>query len=159
MRSQPPLTGKNRAQGHRVAPDGLIARGMARLLPKFLAPGEYNDQRGKYRKFCYIPSKFLSNSQTSSVIIRNISKEGAFIETRQPLQIGQEITLTVPFSFFAFPLTVPGLLKILPQAYRGYSEARILSRTRSLGEKTVSGRAQVKGCRSTPGGSVQRGCQ
>jgi hypothetical protein len=121
------LTVKSREQDHHFTLDNLISRGMVRLFLNLQSSEKSVDQRNKHRKFCYIPSKFFSQNQTNSVLIKNISKDGAFIETQHALQIGQKITLTVPFSFFDRSLIVTG--EIIRSAPSGYGVRFNLSKT------------------------------
>lgn len=127
MKPRTRLTGKTRKQAHHFTLDDLISKGMARLFLNLRSSGEALDKRDKHRKFCHIPSKFISQNQADSVLIKNISKDGAFIETPHSFQIGQKITLTVPFSFFDLPVIVPG--KIIRSTPSGYGVRFTVSET------------------------------
>ena len=67
-----------------------------------------NEKRANARKSCNIPINFAIYDRVYSDHIKNISPNGLFIETRKPLLVGDEITMTFRLEGFDKPLKIKG---------------------------------------------------
>lgn len=64
------------------------------------------NKRSKQRSVCYIISEYTANDIKHPVIIKNLNKNGAFIESRSALTIGDDIMLTFPIHYLDPPIKV-----------------------------------------------------
>lgn len=55
---------------------------------------QQNDQRGDERVPCLIPVDFTTQDRVYRDFIQNLSNGGIFIETREPLSVGEAVSLT-----------------------------------------------------------------
>ncbi|MBN1843618.1 MAG: PilZ domain-containing protein [Deltaproteobacteria bacterium] len=65
-------------------------------------------QRKHPRKDCHMAVDYTAGDRTFKDFIRNLSAGGAFIETRTPFSIGQEMTLTFSHANNSKPIKITG---------------------------------------------------
>ena len=68
----------------------------------------FEDKRMGVRKACNIPVNYASRNKISVGQIKNISKIGIFIETHQPLTIGEEIMMSFNIQEYDRPIKIKG---------------------------------------------------
>jgi Tfp pilus assembly protein PilZ len=92
------------SEEHQVA---LLKKGQQLLSKEKRAP----------RKSCKIPVKYTTFDRMYSDHIMNISKSGAFIETRRPIFVGEEILIDFKIEGLHKTLRIPG--KVAQASNRG----------------------------------------
>jgi hypothetical protein len=75
-----------------------------RLLSRLLNSWEKRDQRKNPRMPCRIITEFFVNDQEHKGVMRNISLDGAFIESRHDLAVNQHIAQSFFFPNFEIPI-------------------------------------------------------
>ena len=75
-----------------------------RTLSKLLNSWEKRDQRLNPRIPCRIITEYVVNEKEYKGIMRNISLDGAFIETRHELEVDQKIAQSFFFPNFEIPI-------------------------------------------------------
>ena len=65
-----------------------------RTLLKYLEEKHIAGRRKYLRKTYFMEVNFATPNRVSSGYIQNISSDGLFVETREPLSVGQQITLS-----------------------------------------------------------------
>jgi hypothetical protein len=75
-----------------------------RVLSRLLNTWEKRDQRRHPRMPCSIITEYLVNDQEHKGVMRNISIDGAFIETRHELAVKQQIAQSFFFPNFEIPI-------------------------------------------------------
>ena len=68
----------------------------------------FEDKRMGVRKACNIAVSYATRNQISAGQIKNISKTGIFIETHQPLIIGEEIMMSFNIQGYDRPIKIKG---------------------------------------------------
>ena len=66
------------------------------------------EKRRDIRRSCTIPVNYAVNDRVFSNQITNISANGLFIETRRPLEIGEEVIMAFKLEGFDKPLKLRG---------------------------------------------------
>jgi len=66
------------------------------------------EKRSSTRKVCRIPVRYKYNEHIYNSFVINISREGCFIETPQPLQIGEKILLEIQMDGEDQPIEING---------------------------------------------------
>ena len=66
------------------------------------------EKRSSTRKVCRIPVRYNYNERIYNDFIINISREGCFIETQKPLQIGEKILLEIQMDGDDQPIEING---------------------------------------------------
>ncbi|MBW2439693.1 MAG: PilZ domain-containing protein [Deltaproteobacteria bacterium] len=89
-----------------------------RLLSRLLNSWEKRDQRKNPRMPCRIITEFFVNDQEQKGVMRNISLDGAFIESRHDLSVNQHIAQSFFFPNFEIPIRSNS--KIVWIASRGF---------------------------------------
>lgn len=68
------------------------------------------------RKPLFVPVNFSSEGRAYQDFIRNISTEGVFIDTRVPLQVGQQISMVFPLPSRAKEIKISGeVVRVSPE--------------------------------------------
>ena len=75
-----------------------------RMLSRLLNTWEKRDQRRNPRIPCSIITQYLVNDQEHKGVMRNISIDGAFIETQHELTVNQQIAQSFFFPNFEIPI-------------------------------------------------------
>jgi hypothetical protein len=75
-----------------------------RVLSRLLNTWEKRDQRRNPRMPCSIITQYLVNDQEHKGVMRNISIDGAFIETQHELAVNQQIAQSFFFPNFEIPI-------------------------------------------------------
>ena len=75
-----------------------------RVLSRLLNTWEKRDQRRHPRMPCSIITEYSVNDQEHKGIMRNISLDGAYIETRHELAVKQQIAQSFFFPNFEIPI-------------------------------------------------------
>ena len=75
-----------------------------RVLSRLLNTWEKRDQRRHPRMPCSIITEYFVNDQEHKGVMRNISLDGAFIETRHELAVQQQIAQSFFFPNFEIPI-------------------------------------------------------
>ena len=75
-----------------------------RVLSRLLNSWEKRDQRTHPRTPCRIITEYIVADQNCKGIIRNISQDGAFIESRHELAVNQHIAQSFFFPNFEIPI-------------------------------------------------------
>lgn len=75
-----------------------------RVLSRLLNTWEKRDQRKNPRMPCSIITEYLANGQEHKGVMRNISLDGAFIETQHELRVNQQIAQSFFFPNFEIPI-------------------------------------------------------
>ena len=75
-----------------------------RVLSRLLNTWEKRDQRRNPRMPCSIITEYLVNDQEHKGVMRNISLDGAYIETRHELAVDQQIAQSFFFPNFEIPI-------------------------------------------------------
>ena len=75
-----------------------------RALSRLLNSWEKRDQRKNPRMPCRIITEFFVNDQEYKGVMRNISLDGAFIESRHDLAVNQHIAQSFFFPNFEIPI-------------------------------------------------------
>jgi len=75
-----------------------------RMLSKLLNSWEKRDQRRNPRIPCRIITEYVISEEAHKGIMRNISIDGAFIESRHELEVDQQITQSFFFPNFEIPI-------------------------------------------------------
>jgi Tfp pilus assembly protein PilZ len=68
----------------------------------------FKDKRADIRKACDIPINFAMHNRVYSKQIKNISRNGLFIETQGPFIVGDEILMSFHLEGFKKPLKIRG---------------------------------------------------
>jgi hypothetical protein len=89
-----------------------------RVLSRLLNRWEKRDQREHPRMPCRIITEYMVNDQDRKGVIRNISQDGAFIESRHELAVNQHIAQSFFFPNFEIPIRSNS--KIVWVASRGF---------------------------------------
>ena len=89
-----------------------------RMLSRLLNSWEKRDQRKNPRMPCRIITEFFVNDQEYKGVMRNISLDGAFIESRHELAVNQHIAQSFFFPNFEIPIRSNS--KIVWTASRGF---------------------------------------
>jgi hypothetical protein len=89
-----------------------------RMLSRLLNRWEKRDQREHPRMPCRIITEYMVNDQDRKGVIRNISQDGAFIESRHELAVNQHIAQSFFFPNFEIPIRSNS--KIVWVASRGF---------------------------------------
>jgi Tfp pilus assembly protein PilZ len=55
------------------------------------------EKRGNNRKACRVPVRYINKDRICSSFMTNLSRDGCFIETEDPLLVGDEILMDVGF--------------------------------------------------------------
>ena len=66
------------------------------------------EKRVDPRKLCKIPIYYATYDRVYSNYIRNISRNGLFIETQRPLFVGEEVLMTFRMKGFDKPVKIKG---------------------------------------------------
>jgi len=66
------------------------------------------EKRSSTRKVCRIPVRYNYNERIYNSFVINISREGCFIETPQPLQIGENISMEIQMDGDDQPIEING---------------------------------------------------
>lgn len=72
-------------------------------------PNAAND-RSFVRNPCLIASEFGTIGKADSALIRNLNASGAFIETRKPFRVGEEVQLKFPLHYLDPPVKLTGVI-------------------------------------------------
>ena len=72
-------------------------------------PTAAND-RSFVRNPCLIASEFGTIGKADSALIRNLNGSGAFIETRKPFRVGEEVQLKFPLHYLDPPVKLTGVI-------------------------------------------------
>jgi hypothetical protein len=75
-----------------------------RALSKLLNSWEQRDQRRQPRMPCRIITEYIVSQEERKGIMRNISLDGAFIESRHTLEVNQQIAQSFFFPNFEIPI-------------------------------------------------------
>jgi hypothetical protein len=75
-----------------------------RMLSRLLNSWEKRDQRKNPRMPCRIITEFIVNDRGYKGVMRNISIDGAFIESRHELAVNQHIAQSFFFPNFEIPI-------------------------------------------------------
>jgi len=75
-----------------------------RVLSRLLNSWEKRDQRRQPRMPCTIITEYFINDQAHKGIMRNISLDGALIESRHELAVNQQIAQSFFFPNFEIPI-------------------------------------------------------
>jgi hypothetical protein len=75
-----------------------------RVLSRLLNTWEKRDQRRQPRMPCTIITEYFINDQAHKGIMRNISLDGALIESRHELAVNQQIAQSFFFPNFEIPI-------------------------------------------------------
>ena len=75
-----------------------------RVLSRLLNSWEKGDQRTHPRTPCRIITEYIVDDQNCKGIMRNISQDGAFIESRHELAVNQHIAQSFFFPNFEIPI-------------------------------------------------------
>ena len=75
-----------------------------RMLSRLLNSWEKRDQRKHPRMPCTIITEYFVNDQEYKGVMRNISLDGAFIESRHELAVNQRIAQSFFFPNFEIPI-------------------------------------------------------
>lgn len=67
-----------------------------------------DEKRSQIRKSCHIPIYYATYDRVYSNYIKNISRNGLFIETQKPLFVGEEILMTFRLKGFDKPIKIKG---------------------------------------------------
>ena len=89
-----------------------------RVLSRLLNSWEKRDQRKNPRMPCRIITEYIVNDQEQKGVMRNISLDGAFIESRHELAVNQRIAQSFFFPNFEIPIRSNS--KIVWIASRGF---------------------------------------
>lgn len=90
--------------------------GMGRWVLKWMrrrgpaGPLVVGDGRSRTRNPCLIASQCSCTGGVQAVVIRNINRLGAFIETRNPFRVGDVVHLTFPLHYLDPPIEVTGVI-------------------------------------------------
>ena len=75
-----------------------------------------SDQRQHHRNPLAVPVEYIARDRAFSDFIQNISAGGMFIETRQPLSVGQELSMSISLFCFNDPIKIAGkIVRTTPQ--------------------------------------------
>jgi Tfp pilus assembly protein PilZ len=66
------------------------------------------ERRAGIRRACHIPVHYATYDRVFSNYIKNISRNGLFIETQRPLFVGEEILMTFNVKGFDKPIKIKG---------------------------------------------------
>ena len=66
------------------------------------------EKRADIRKACKIPVYYATYDRVYSNYVKNISRNGLFIETQRPLFVGEEILMTFRLKGFDKPVKIKG---------------------------------------------------
>jgi len=89
-----------------------------RVLSRLLNSWEKRDQRTHSRTPCRIITEYIVDDQNFKGVMRNISQDGAFIESRHELAVNQQIAQSFFFPNFEIPIRSNS--KIVWVASRGF---------------------------------------
>ena len=89
-----------------------------RVLSRLLNSWEKRDQRRHPRMPCRIITEYMVNDQDFKGVMRNISQDGAFIESRHEMAVNQQIAQSFFFPNFEIPIRSNS--KIVWVASRGF---------------------------------------
>lgn len=89
-----------------------------RVLSRLLNSWEKRDQRTHPRTPCRIITEYIVDDQNCKGVMRNISIDGAFIESRHELAVNQRIAQSFFFPNFEIPIRSSS--KIVWVASRGF---------------------------------------
>lgn len=82
--------------------------GQKQQLLELLQDWQYGHKRGVPRKPCSLDVDYATGDRAAKGAVKNVSVNGLFIETSEPLSPGQEITLTFSLPSHAKPLKTTG---------------------------------------------------
>ena len=80
-----------------------------RCLELAISRSSPND-RSYIRNPCLIASEFGTIGKADSALIRNLNGSGAFIETRKPFRVGEEVQLKFPLHYLDPPVKLTGVI-------------------------------------------------
>ena len=68
------------------------------------------EKRGNVRKPCRVPVRYINNNRIFSGFIINFSHDGCFIETDEPLFVGEEILMDIGFDSYNKAIRINGIV-------------------------------------------------
>ena len=72
-----------------------LNEGQQRSLLKEVEEKYLKEKRGHVRKACRFPVRYINKDRVCSSFLINLSRDGCFIETEDPLFVGEEILMDI----------------------------------------------------------------
>ena len=80
------------------------------LLLKEIEEKFLNEKRGTIRKVGKVPARYIKNDRICSSFIVNFSQDGCFMETAEPLFVGEEILMDIGLKSHNKAIRIKGIV-------------------------------------------------
>jgi len=81
-----------------------------RLLLKEVDEKLLKEKRGTVRKVCKAPARYIKNDRICSSFVINFSQDGCFMETAEPLFVGEEILMDIGLNSHNKAIRIKGIV-------------------------------------------------
>ena len=81
-----------------------------RLLLKEVDEKLLKEKRDTVRKVCKLPARYINNDRICSSLIINLSQDGCFIETEDPVFVGKEILMDIGLDSYHKAIRIKGIV-------------------------------------------------
>ena len=93
------------------------------------------EKRGHVRKVSYVPVRYTNYDRIFSGLIINFSQDGCFIETDEPLFVGEEILVDIKTNSSSKTVRLKGIVAHVNRLGIGIKYKEIMALTTKLGSK------------------------